>query len=134
MIALTVACDQSRFSPNTRTPAACASAISSGGKVLLTAMNVISGDSRPACTAAPPAPALVPIRPPSPAPGYEDAFPVQVMEHEGVCFVWAPEFDETGYFLRLKDARGYVFAELEGAQADSEQARAANHAVTEAAR
>ncbi|HEX4919657.1 MAG TPA: hypothetical protein VFV92_02835 [Candidatus Bathyarchaeia archaeon] len=53
-------------------------------------------------------------------PGYEDAFPVYVMEYEGVYFVWVPEFDEAGYFLRLEDAKRCVFASYEGAEEGSE--------------
>jgi hypothetical protein len=41
-------------------------------------------------------------------PGYEDCFPVQVKGYGGVYFVWALEYDNTGYFLSTQDAIDYI--------------------------
>jgi len=43
----------------------------------------------------------------------ERHFPVNVMEYEGVFFVYALEFDNAGYFTSLQDARSYASLEFE---------------------
>jgi hypothetical protein len=53
-------------------------------------------------------------------PGSEDAYPVKVMEYEGVYFVWALEYAPAGYFLRFEGAKEYVFGNWEGVETDSE--------------